>query len=120
MNQNLAASVRARLLNLAKAEQVDFNSVLVRYALERERLDPGTLAAAIAATFARRADALPQMLPMGLSDEFGTDASRQALWAAFLKKNGLESRPLGEVVSTLREALQPALAQAAHAPSEQG
>lgn len=32
---NLAASVRARLLNLAKAQQSDFNAVLQRYALER-------------------------------------------------------------------------------------
>ena len=35
MAQYLAASVRARLLNIAKAEQTDFNAVLVRYALER-------------------------------------------------------------------------------------
>ncbi|MDI1246743.1 MAG: hypothetical protein PSV24_15235 [Rhodoferax sp.] len=35
MMQDLAASVRARLLNIAKAEQTDFNAVLVRYALER-------------------------------------------------------------------------------------
>lgn len=35
MAQDLAASVRARLLNIAKAEQTDFNAVLVRYALER-------------------------------------------------------------------------------------
>lgn len=35
MNKDLAASVRARLLNLAKADQTDFNQVLVRYALER-------------------------------------------------------------------------------------
>ncbi|MES3003950.1 MAG: nucleotidyl transferase AbiEii/AbiGii toxin family protein [Pseudomonadota bacterium] len=33
--KDLAASVRARLLNLAKVEQSDFNGVLVRYALER-------------------------------------------------------------------------------------
>ena len=33
--QDLATSVRARLLNIAKAEQTDFNAVLVRYALER-------------------------------------------------------------------------------------
>ena len=33
--RNLAASVRARLLNIAKAEQTDFNQLLVRYALER-------------------------------------------------------------------------------------
>ena len=33
--ENVAASVRARLLNLAKAQGVDFNQVLVRFALER-------------------------------------------------------------------------------------
>lgn len=35
MNKNLAASVRARLLNVAKAQGVDFNQVLIRFALER-------------------------------------------------------------------------------------
>ena len=35
MSKDLAASVRARLLNLAKAEGSNFNQVLVRYALER-------------------------------------------------------------------------------------
>lgn len=34
-NNNNAASVRARLLNLAKAQRVDFNQVLIRFALER-------------------------------------------------------------------------------------
>jgi len=32
---DLAASIRARLLNVAKAQDVDFNQVLVRFALER-------------------------------------------------------------------------------------
>jgi len=35
MNTDLAASVRARLLNIAKAQGVDFNQVLIRFALER-------------------------------------------------------------------------------------
>lgn len=35
MTKNVAASVRARLLNIAKTEGSDFNQVLVRYALER-------------------------------------------------------------------------------------
>ena len=35
MNKNLAASVRTRLLNVAKAQGADFNQVLVRFALER-------------------------------------------------------------------------------------
>lgn len=35
MSQDLAASIRARLLNIAKADNTDFNQILVRYALER-------------------------------------------------------------------------------------
>ncbi|SFI18025.1 Nucleotidyl transferase AbiEii toxin, Type IV TA system [Collimonas sp. OK307] len=35
MTKGLAASVRARLLNVAKAQGTDFNQVLVRFALER-------------------------------------------------------------------------------------
>lgn len=35
MSKNLGASVRAKLLNLAKSEDSDFNQILVRYALER-------------------------------------------------------------------------------------
>ncbi len=35
MSQDKAASIRARLLNLAKAENSDFDQVLVRFALER-------------------------------------------------------------------------------------
>lgn len=35
MNKNLAASVRARLLNVAKAQCANFNQVLVRFAMAR-------------------------------------------------------------------------------------
>ena len=35
MTKDLAASVRARLLNIAKPEGSNFNQVLVRHALER-------------------------------------------------------------------------------------
>ena len=34
-NRNVAASVRARLLNRAKAERADYNQLLTRYAIER-------------------------------------------------------------------------------------
>ena len=81
--------------------------------LDREVLEAETLASAIAATFSRRSSTVPTELPIGLSDEFASDASRQALWATFLKKNGLAAMPLGDVVSALRAKLQPALVQAA-------
>ena len=81
--------------------------------LDRETLDAGILASAIAATFTRRATPLPTELPIGLSDEFSSDSSRQALWAAFLKKNALATMSLGEVVGVLRTRLQLALVHAA-------
>jgi predicted nucleotidyltransferase component of viral defense system len=80
--------------------------------LNREALDAGILATAIAATFNRRATPLPSELPIGLSDEFAGDTSRQVLWAAFLRKNALATMPLSEVVVNLRTRLQPALAHA--------
>ena len=35
MKKDLPASVRARLLSVAKVQGVDFNQILVRFALER-------------------------------------------------------------------------------------
>lgn len=102
--EKLHAMVLLGMTNTRVKDYLDL-SVL----LERETLDPATLAAAIAATFARRGTALPTDTPMGLSDEFAHDASRQALWAAFLKKNTLQAAPLPTVVTVLRTALLPAL-----------
>jgi len=99
------------LLGMTNSRLKDYLDLSVL--LEREVLDPATLAAAIAATFTRRGTALPTELPIGLSDEFANDPSRQALWAAFLKKNALLAVPLTSVVTTLRAILQPALGQAA-------
>lgn len=95
------------LLGMTNSRVKDYLDLSVL--LEREALNPATLAEAIAATFARRGTALPVDTPMGLSDEFANDASRQALWAAFLKKNALAAAPLSMVVQTLRGALLPAL-----------
>jgi hypothetical protein len=53
--------------------------------------------------------AVPEALPVGLTDEFAQDASRQALWLAFLKKNELVPQPLPAIVGSLRVALAPAL-----------
>ena len=99
------------LLGMTNSRLKDYLDLSVL--LEREALDPATLAAAIAATFTRRGTALPTELPIGLTDEFANDQSRQALWVAFLKKNALPAVPLTSVVTMLRITLQPALKQAA-------
>lgn len=98
------------LLGMTNSRLKDYLDLSVL--LEREVLDPATLAGAIAATFTRRGTALPTELPIGLSDEFANDQSRQALWAAFLKKNALPAAPLARVVAMLRTTLQPALQRA--------
>jgi hypothetical protein len=52
---------------------------------------------------------MPRALPIGLTDEFAQDSSRQFLWQAFLNKNGLAAEALSVVVEQLRVVLAPAL-----------
>lgn len=53
---------------------------------KQSELDSATLARAITATFARRGTRLPTATPIGLSDEFATDATKQTQWRAFVQK----------------------------------
>jgi predicted nucleotidyltransferase component of viral defense system len=88
--------------------------------LDREKLNRRTLARAIAATFTRRSTVVPVVVPIGLSDEFGSDPSRQALWKGFLAKNELAVVSLLDVVVAIRSALQPAMDQAVIVAAERG
>lgn len=99
------------LLGMTNSRVKDFLDLAVL--LARETLDIDLLAQAIKATFERRGMAVPATLPVGMTDEFAHDASRQALWFAFLKKNELASEPLADIVERLRAALEPALTRAA-------
>ena len=92
------------LLGMTNSRVKDYFDLSVM--LERETLDAGLLAQAITATFERRGIAVPAELPVGLTDEFANDASRQALWNAFAKKNGLEVEPLDVTVIRLRKAFE--------------
>ena len=100
-----------RLLGMTNSRLKDYFDLSVL--LERETLDAGVLAQAIQATFERRGTSVPHAAPVGLTDEFAHDASRQLLWLAFLKKNALPPAPLPAIVDRLRTALAPALRQAA-------
>lgn len=81
--------------------------------LEREILDTDLLAQAIKATFERRGMSVPDAVPIGLTDEFAHDSSRQSLWLAFLRKNDLPTEPLPAIVDRLRASLATALNRAA-------
>jgi predicted nucleotidyltransferase component of viral defense system len=99
------------LLGMTNSRLKDYLDLSVL--LDRETLDAETLAGAIAATFIRRGMAIPASQPVGLTEEFSGDATRQALWHAFLKKNELAQQALPDIVVSVRTALEPALIRAA-------
>jgi predicted nucleotidyltransferase component of viral defense system len=99
------------LLGMANSRLKDYFDLSVL--LERETLDTNLLAQAIKATFERRGMSVPEAMPIGLTDEFSHDSSRQSLWLAFLKKNELSPEPLPAIVDRLRSALAPVLNRAA-------
>lgn len=98
------------LLGMTNSRLKDYLDIWIL--LDRETLDTYILAKAIAATFVRRGMSVPAVLPIGLTDEFANDPTRQALWLAFLKKNELAVVPLPDVVTELRTKLWPVLNQA--------
>ncbi len=99
------------LLGMTNSRLKDYFDLAVL--LKRETLDTDLLAQAIKATFERRGMSLPDAMPIGLTDEFAHDASRQSLWLAFLKNHELPAEPLPAVVDRLRSTLTSALNQAA-------
>ncbi len=91
------------LLGVRNSRMKDYYDV--RALLREGELDEALLARAITATFERRRTALPESVPVGLSDAFSGDAGRQAQWRAFLAKNRLQGPTLPEVVDELRAHL---------------
>ena len=73
--------------------------------------DGAILAAAIAATFARRTTALPDGVPVGLSEGFGIDVEIVRRWGFFTTRNVLSQQPgpLDEIIAALRKFLMPAI-----------
>lgn len=87
------------VLGMTNSRMKDFFDLWVL--LRDEAIDDAELQRAIEATFARRQTAVPSTLPIGLTDAFASDATKQVQWRAFLKKNGLDAIDLAEVVRYL-------------------
>jgi hypothetical protein len=49
---------------------------------------------------------MPTTVPIGFTDAFAGDATKQTQWKAFFKKNRLEPITLADVVSRLRGRFQ--------------
>ena len=93
------------MLGQANSRMKDFFdlSVIAR----RTELDGATLAASIAATFARRQTALPIERPLALTKQFSADTAKLRQWQAFLNKNRIEAASLGDTVALLDDMLWP-------------
>ncbi|QLZ67804.1 nucleotidyl transferase AbiEii/AbiGii toxin family protein [Legionella sp. PC1000] len=92
------------LLGMANSRLKDYLDLYVL--LGNEQIDNQVLAKAIQATFNRRGMDLLEALPIGLTDEFANDPSRESMWKAFLRKNELEQKPLSEVIAVIRNLIQ--------------
>ena len=97
MAEKLHAMVVLGSANSRMKDYFDLHALLRENAFSLEELRR-----AIAATFERRRTALPEGVPLGLSDEFARDAAKRAQWKAFLDKSRLEAPVLEEVVSEIR------------------
>jgi len=62
--------------------------------LGEDTLNLGLVRTATERTFERRKTITPRNVPIGLSEEFGTDRGKIAQWKAFLSKNSLSAPPL--------------------------
>ncbi len=98
------------LLGMLNTRMKDYLDLWVM--LDRETLDSDLLATAIAATFSRRGMAMPANAPIGLTDEFANDPTRQAIWKAFLLKNEIAPKPLPDIVRDLAARLHDPLDRA--------
>lgn len=98
------------LLGMLNTRMKDYLDLWVM--LDRETLDSDLLATAIAATFSRRGMAVPANAPIGLTDEFANDPTRQAIWKAFLLKNEIAPKPLPDIVRDLAARLHDPLDRA--------
>lgn len=105
------------LLGMSNTRMKDYLDLWVM--LDRENLDPALLATAIAATFSRRGMDVPAKPPIGLTDEFANDSTRQAIWKAFLLKNEIAPKPLPDIVRDLSIKLHDPLDRARTDPELQ-
>ena len=88
------------VLGMTNSRMKDFFDLWVL--LHDTSLKDAELQGAIVATFARRQTPMPATLPIGLSEAFAEDSTKQVQWNAFLRKNKLDTMDLMEVVRYVR------------------
>ena len=93
------------VLGQANSRMKDFYDLAV--IARRTGLEGAILAAAIAATFARRKTPLPTVRPLALTRQFSEDPTKMRQWQAFLNRNRITASGLDDTVSLLGLMLWP-------------
>lgn len=107
-------------LGMANSRMKDFFDLWV--IAKTFAFDGQALAAAVAATFARRGTPLPSGAPVALTDAFASDDIKQRQWQAFLRRTTLAIAPeplpdlIGFIAAFVEPLLQPDAANAMHWP----
>ncbi len=111
METVVAEKVEAMVdLGISNSRMKDFSDVVV--AARRVAFDGATLVSAVRATFQRRRTAFPDGEIVAMTDSFVQDASAQANWKAFARRNQVQFDSLGQLVAELREFLSAPLERA--------
>ena len=84
--------------------------------IESGKVESNLAPGAIADAFLDRGVAAPKSVALLLSEAFAADASRQQVWAAFLKRARVSAPALGEVVRRVQREAWPWLMQGLSAP----
>lgn len=96
-------------IGMANSRMKDFYD-LITLARNFEFTGPG-LSTAIRETFRRRRTVLPTERPLGLSDEFASDASKRTQWSAFIRRQSIMDAPseLADAIALVRAFVEPVL-----------
>lgn len=105
--EKLEAIVRLGRVNSRVKDHFDLWLLLVVEGQEANQVIP-----ALTATFERRGTAFPEGVPVGLSEEFASDARVLAQWRAFVTRNELATPDLPDLLDQIRQAVLPMLEQA--------
>lgn len=105
--EKLEAMVSLGLTNSRMKDYYDVWYLAQNFAFAGEEITT-----AVKATFDRRRTALPDAVPLSLTDDFALSPTKQAQWAAFLSRSGLTSfgPSLPAAITTLEQFLLPILA----------
>jgi Nucleotidyl transferase AbiEii toxin, Type IV TA system len=96
-------------LGLANSRMKDFFDIC--YLAGAFEFNGDVLREAVIATFARRGTAMPDGLPLALTETFFADAQKRQQWTAFINRSGVadKSLALDQVVRALAEFLGPVI-----------